>query len=329
MTAVARRPLSINRAPGAGESDGSGVPAASITEFYVKSFGPRLDRFLADKGTGLSRSRLHRLIVDGSVLLNGAPTKPSQSVQPGDRVSVSVPPPRPLGLTPQSIPLTVVYQDEHVVVVDKPAGLTVHPGPGHPDQTLVNALLALCPDIQGVGDGLRPGIVHRLDKDTSGLMVAAKHHQAHQALSNQIKAREVTKGYLAVAVGAPDPPSGLIDAPIGRDLRRRKRMAVTPGGRESRTRYRQLEGFAGFSLLELYLETGRTHQIRVHLAHLGHPLLGDGVYGRRSPMLERHFLHAHHLGFRHPFSGQEVEFRSALPEDLARVLARLRAGADD
>ena len=304
------------------------MPPQSLTtsEFDVDTSGPRLDRFLADKETGLSRSQLHRLIVNGSVLLNGAPTKPSQSVQPGDRIYISVPPPRPLDLVPQSMPLTVVYQDEHIVVIDKPAGLTVHPGPGHPDQTLVNALLALCPDIQGVGDGIRPGIVHRLDKDTSGLMVVAKHHNAHRALSTQIKERTVIKGYLALAAGALDPPNGEIDAPIARDPRHRKRMAVVMGGRESRTRYRQMERFPGFSLLELYLETGRTHQIRVHLAHLGHPLLGDGVYGRRSPMLDRHFLHAHHLGFRHPISGQEVEFRCGLPEDLALVLDQLRAG---
>ena len=301
----------------------------TTSQFYVETNGPRLDRFLADKDTGLSRSQLRRLIVNGSVLLNGAPTKPSQSVQPGDRIYISVPPPRPLNLVPQAMPLTVVHQDEHIVVIDKPAGLTVHPGPGHPDQTLVNGLLALCPDIQGIGDGIRPGIVHRLDKDTSGLMVVAKHHQAHRALSTQIKERQVTKGYLALAAGALDPPNGEIDAPIARDPRHRKRMAVMLGGRESRTRYRQLERFAGFSLLESYLETGRTHQIRVHLAHLGHALLGDAVYGRRSPMLERHFLHAHHLGFRHPISGQEVEFRCGLPEDLARVLHQLRAGEAD
>ena len=303
--------------------------ALPTREFDVETGGPRLDRFLAGKQTGLSRSQLHRLIVNGSVLLNGSAVKPSQRVQIGDRVSVTVPAPRPLDLVPQSMPLTVVHQDAHIVVIDKPAGLSVHPGPGHPDHTLVNGLLALCPDIQGVGDGIRPGIVHRLDKDTSGLMVVAKHHSAHRALSDQIKAREVTKGYLALAAGALNPPNGQVDAPIFRDPRHRKRMAVVPGGRESLTRYQVLERFAGFSLLELYLETGRTHQIRVHLAHLGHPLLGDVLYGRPSPLLHRHFLHAHHLGFRHPFSGEPIEFRCGLPEDLARVVDELRAGGSN
>ena len=295
-------------------------------EFSVETGGLRLDKFLAGKQTGLSRSQLHRLIVDGSVLLNGSPVKPSQRTQVGDRVSVTVPPPRPLGLVPQSMPLTVVYQDADIVVIDKPAGLSVHPGPGHPDRTLVNGLLALCPDIQGVGDGVRPGIVHRLDKDTSGLMVVAKHHQAHRALSDQIKAREVLKGYLALAVGTLNPPDGQIDEPIFRDPRHRKRMAVVPGGRESRTRYRVLENFAGYCLVELYLETGRTHQVRVHLAHLGHPLLGDVVYGRSSPLIYRHFLHAHHLGFRHPTSGEPTEFRCGLPEDLEHLVDQLRCG---
>ena len=193
------------------------------------------------------------------------------------------------------------------MVIDKPAGLSVHPGPGHPDRTLVNALLARCPDIQGIGGAIRPGIVHRLDKDTSGLMVVAKTHGAHRELSDQIRARLVTKGYLALATGTPSAPGGEIDAPIARDPRHRKRMAVVLGGRGSRTHYRVLEGFSGYTLLEIYPETGRTHQIRVHLAYLGHPLLGDQVYGRPSPLLSRHFLHAFHLGFQHPASGEPVD----------------------
>ena len=294
-------------------------------EFFVEASGPRLDRFLAGKETGLSRSQIQRLIANGAVLLNGSPAKPSQSVQLGDRVSVSVPPPRKLELVPQAMPLTVIHQDAHIVVIDKPAGLSVHPGPGHPDHTLVNGLLALCPDIQGIGDGVRPGIVHRLDKDTSGLMVVAKNHLAHRALSDQIKARKVTKGYLALVTGTLSPPHGRIDAPIFRDTRHRKRMAVVPGGRESRTRYRVLERFDGYSMVEVYLETGRTHQIRVHLSHLGHPLLGDALYGRSSTLLDRHFLHAHHLGFQHPSSSEAMEFRCDPPDDLARVLDQLRA----
>ena len=313
-------------------SSGAGdqVPAKVFT---VDKTWPRLDRFLAslDLGLdiGLTRSQLHRLVVQGSVLVNGNSSKPSQTVHPGDRVSVSVPPPRPLDLVPQWMPLQLVYQDEHIVVIDKPPGLSVHPGPGHPDRTLVNGLLALCPDIQGIGNGVRPGIVHRLDKDTSGLMMVAKNHQAHLGLSAQIKDRQVTKGYLALAKGIFQENKGQIDAPIGRDPRNRKRMAVAPGGRESRTNYQVLESFGGHTLLQLYLESGRTHQIRVHLAYLGHPLLGDPLYGKTSPMLNRQFLHANHLGFRHPASGENLEFRSSPPEDLAGVLASLKETAQN
>ena len=302
------------------------MAAAQFTsrEFTVEAGGHRLDYFLAVSSTELTRSQLRRLIENGSVLLNGRPAKPSQKVKRGDRVSVSVPPPRRLDLAPQWMPLEVVYQDVDLVVINKPAGLSVHPGPGHPDRTLVNGLLALCPDIQGIGDGLRPGIVHRLDKDTSGLMVVAKNHQAHQSLSAQLKDRLVVKGYLALATGKPTRQNGEIDVPIARDPRHRKRMAVVLGGRESRTSYRVIENIAGFSLLELYLKTGRTHQVRVHLAHLGHPLLGDGLYGRSSPLLPRHFLHAHHLGFKHPATSKDMEFHSSLPKDLAAVVDLLR-----
>ena len=293
-------------------------------EFTAGQDSERLDRFLADRNTGLSRSRLHSLIAEGMVTLNGATGRPSQRVRAGDRVTLIVPAPRVADVSPQPIPLTVVYQDAELIVVDKPAGLSVHPGPGHPDGTLVNALLALCPDIQGVGGVIRPGIVHRLDKDTSGLMVVAKTEAVHRSLSEQIKARKVDKGYLALAIGVPDPPQGRVDAPISRDPRHRKRMAVVLGGRDSRTAYRVLERIAGYSLLELDLETGRTHQIRVHLAYLGHPLLGDGLYGKRSPLLERHFLHAHRLGFQHPLSGETLELRSELPPDLAQVVEELR-----
>jgi len=204
----------------------------------------------------------------------------------------------------------------------------VHPGPGHPDHTLVNALLAQCPDIRGVGGVLRPGIVHRLDKDTSGLMVVAKTDGAHRALSAQIKERRIIKGYLGLATGLVKPPSGQIDAPIARDPHHRQRMAVVGGGREARTRYRVLEHLGGCSFLELYLETGRTHQARVHLAYLGHPLLGDAVYRKRPDKsgLGRHFLHAHHLGFQHPTTGQPMDFKSGLPEELVGVIDWLRRG---
>ncbi len=286
----------------------------------------RLDHYLAGLELGLTRSRLRQLIVEGRVLVNGATVKPAHRVRSGDRVLVSVPPPRPSVAVPQDIPLAVVYQDTDLVVIDKPAGLAVHPGPGHPDQTLVNGLLALCPDIQGIGGEIRPGIVHRLDKDTSGLMIAAKNESAHHDLSRQIKDRAVRKGYLGLVEGVPSPDSGVIDVPIGRDPRRRTRMAVTAGGRESRTGYRLLEQAGRYSLLELQLHTGRTHQARVHLAWLGHPLLGDAVYGRRSTLLPRHFLHAHRLAFAHPATGEPLELNSALPDDLLAAIEAARRG---
>ena len=298
-------------------------------QFQVGAGETRLDRFLAGQDVGLTRSQLHRIVVEGWVQLNGLPVKPSQRVKAGDWVSLTIPPPRTLDVIPQWMPLTVVHQDQHIVVIDKPAGLSVHPGPGHPDRTLVNALLALCPDIQGIGGAIRPGIVHRLDKDTSGLMVVAKDHQSHRALSDDLKARRVTKGYLALATGSVSPMEGKIDAPIARHPRQRKRMSVVVGGREARTSYRVIERVLGHTLLELYLETGRTHQIRVHLAYIGHPILGDTLYGKRDPnrgpLLARHFLHAYHLGFQHPIGGAPVEFHSPLPDDLASVLDGLRA----
>jgi 23S rRNA pseudouridine1911/1915/1917 synthase len=295
-----------------------------IHNIIVEDGGTRLDQFLARQDTGLTRSRLRQLIDGGDVLVNGEAVKPAHRVRHGDRVLVSVPPPRPSVAVAQDIPLTVVYQDAELVVIDKPAGLAVHPGPGHPDRTLVNGLLALCPDIRGIGGEIRPGIVHRLDKDTSGLMIAAKTEAAHHNLSRQIKDRVVEKGYLALVEGVPSPDSGVIDAPIGRDPRRRTRMAVTAGGRESRTGYRLLERAGAYGLLELQLRTGRTHQARVHLAWLGHPLLGDGVYGKRSPLLPRHFLHAHRLGFAHPATGEALAFRSPLPPDLQAALEAAR-----
>lgn len=294
-------------------------------ELTIEASGQRLDHCLAGMSTGLTRSQLRRLIESGFVLLNGSPTKPAQKVNRGDSVSLTVPPPRRLEITPQRMPLEVLYQDGDIVVIDKPAGLSVHPGPGHPDHTLVNGLLELCPDIQGIGDGLRPGIVHRLDKDTSGLMVVAKNHQSHQSLSSQLKDRLVLKGYMALATGKLTRERGEIDVPIARDPRHRKRMAIVLEGRRSRTNYRVVEEVAGFSLLELYLKTGRTHQARVHLAHLGHPLLGDGLYGRSSQFLQRHFLHAHKLGFRHPATNKSMEFYCCMPEELLTVLDLLRA----
>ncbi len=298
--------------------------ATRVREYVATGDTARLDRFLSERQKALTRSRIHSLINEGWVSLNGEPARPSQRVKAGDRVVITIPPIREYDVSPQTIPVDLVYQDSDIAVVDKPAGLSVHPGPGHPDGTLVNALLARCPDIQGIGGVHRPGIVHRLDKDTSGLMVVAKTERAHHDLSAQLKRRQVSKTYTALAVGIPPQATGTIDAPIARDPRHRQRMAVVLGGRESRTHYRVMEELAGHALLELSLETGRTHQIRVHLAYLGYPLFGDAVYGRPSPALDRHFLHASGLGFTHPKTGNPVSFRSNLPEELLQIIDSLR-----
>ncbi|MDP3063730.1 MAG: RluA family pseudouridine synthase [Chloroflexota bacterium] len=293
----------------------------SRQDWTAEEGGERLDIFLARRAQGLSRSRIKRLIQDGHALVNSELAQPGQRLKPGDLVSLSVPPPTAVALAAEPIPLRIVYQDAHLLVVDKPAGLTVHPAPGHPSGTLVNALLALCSDLSGIGGELRPGIVHRLDKDTSGLMVVAKSDASHRELSRQWKERSVRKGYLALVSGRLAPAEGVVDAPVGRDPRNRKRMAIVPDGRVARTRYRTLRPVGVDTLVELLPETGRTHQIRVHMAALGHPLVGDALYGRRDPRLSRQFLHAHLLAFNHPATGQRMEFTSPLPEELARLLS--------
>lgn len=293
-------------------------------EFTADRSGERLDLFLARQDLGLTRSQVQRLLQEGHALLNRLPARAGQRLKAGDRVWVHIPPAQPVEVQAEAIPVPVLYQDEYLLVVDKPAGLPVHPSPGHPSHTLVNALLALCPGLKGIGGELRPGIVHRLDKDTSGLMVVAKSHGVHLALSQAFKERWVKKGYLALVTGRVALDSGVIDAPIGRDPRHRKRMAVVPGGREARTRFRVLRRLQAYTLVEVFPETGRTHQIRVHLASMGHPLVGDALYGRKAAhLVGRQFLHAHFLAFHHPVTGQWLEFTSALPEDLERALAAL------
>ena len=288
--------------------------------YVVETGEERLDVYLAEREPELTRSQLKRLVAEGNVLLNGSLPKAGTRVRAGDLISVTVPEPRPSKLVAEDIPVDVVYQDGEMLVVNKPAGLTVHPAPGHPSRTLVNALLAMCPDLKGIGGELRPGIVHRLDKDTSGLMMVAKSGPAHACLSKQIKDRAVTKGYTAMVLGRITSDEGRFDSPIGRDPRNRKRMAVVPGGRDAVTRYRVLKRYERYTLLEVFPETGRTHQIRVHFAHARRPLLGDTVYGGRSKVLPRQFLHAHLLGMRHPSSGEYMEFKSDLPQDLEQAV---------
>ena len=286
--------------------------------------GERLDRFLSEHCPDLSRSRIQALISEGSATIDGVAVKASTKVRRGQVVELRIPEAQPSALEPQRIPLDVVYEDGDLLVVDKPAGMTVHPAPGHPDGTLVNAVLAHCPDLQGIGGTVRPGIVHRLDKDTSGLMVVAKNDRAHRLLSEQLKAREFTKVYIALTHGSVAPAEAVIDAPIGRSNANRQRMAIVDGGREAITRYRVMRHYRSHTLVEAHLLTGRTHQIRVHFASLGYPIVGDATYGKADGRLGRQFLHAATLGFRHPDGGEYREFTSALPDELAVFLEGIR-----
>jgi len=289
----------------------------------------RLDKFIAARAPDLSRSAVQRLIGDGLVSVNGTPTDAAHRVGRGDTVVVRIPPPAPTTLKAEHIPLAIVYEDDDVIVIDKPAGLVVHPAAGHDRGTLVHAVLAHAPDLEGVGGETRPGIVHRLDKDTSGLIVVAKNDAAHRELQRQFKAREVHKVYLALVEGRVPQAEGVIDAPIARDRIHRKKMAVLMGGRAARTRYQVVKvarvGEQFYTLVEAYPETGRTHQIRVHFAWLGHPLVGDKVYGRKKPSLPitRQFLHAARLTLRLPSGGDRRTFESPLPDELRQVVQRM------
>ena len=292
-----------------------------VHQIVADRAGERLDLFVARRVPALTRSRVRRLIDEALVTIDGrlAP-KAGVKLEAGQRVVVTLPPPEPLDLEPEPIPLRIVYEDGDLLVVDKPAGMTVHPSPGHSRHTLVHAVLAHCPDLSGIGGKQRPGIVHRLDKDTSGLIIVAKHDSAHLSLARQLKERRVEKTYLALVEGRPKPAEGVIDAPIARHPRHRKKMAVVEGGREARTRYRVVREVDGRSLVEVRPETGRTHQIRVHLASIGHPVVGDALYGKRSEALGRQFLHAQRLAFRHPRTDERLELEAPLAEDLAKAL---------
>lgn len=309
---------------------------ATTLTLTVAVGGERLDKWLAVQLPDRSRSEIQRWIEAGLVTRKGRVLKASSRVAPGDEITVEIPPsPQDYEALPEPIPLDVIYEDNDLLVINKPAGMVVHPGAGNQHGTLVNAVLYRCPDMEGVGGVLRPGIVHRLDKDTSGLILVAKNDQAHRALQAQFKAREVEKIYQALVYGIVNPPTGEISAPIGRDTRDRKRMTVVPSalGRPAVTRYETLETYktAGgkrLTLLACRPLTGRTHQIRVHLAHIKHPIVGDAVYaGRRKPPIPcaRQFLHAYRLTFRLPATGQEVTFTAPLPPDLQAVLTKLQA----
>ena len=291
------------------------MPISAEFQIELSDAGARLDQFLAAHVPALSRSRLQSLIKDGHATLNGVTVKPGARLRSGDAILVREPPPTPSLTEGEDIALSVIFEDEDLIVIDKPAGLVVHPAAGHHTGTLVNALLHHCKALSGIGGEQRPGIVHRLDKETSGCLVAAKSDFAHQILARYFASREVTKVYLALAVGRFTNLAGTIEAPIGRHPVQRKKMAVVSRGRAARTDYRVLADIAGGALVECTLHSGRTHQIRVHLKHLGNPILGDEVYGRRGEF-PRQMLHAWKLGFAHPRTGAPLHFVAPLPADF-------------
>ena len=294
----------------------------------------RLDLFVSER-LELSRTRVQKLLAEGKITVDGRPGRKSEPVEEGQRIEILVPPPSVVSMEPEDIPLEIVFQDSHLAVVNKPAGMVVHPAPGHRTGTMVNALMFHVRDLSGVGGRMRPGIVHRLDRDTSGLLVVAKTDLAHQSLSEALKRREIKRLYQALVWGHIDQDTLTIDAPIGRDPRDRKRMAVVEDGRNALTRVRLAERWLRADLLDIALKTGRTHQIRVHLSHIGHPVVGDPVYGRGwergmgggsrrwadelARRVSRQFLHAAALGFDHPVTGERMRFRAPLPPDLASL----------
>jgi len=300
------------------------METARSIRLVVDKASLRLDRYISQTCAELTRSYIQKLIEEGRVTINSKAVKPSQKPKVGDVIIINVPPPSPSpALIPQEIPLSIIYEDNDLMVVDKPSDMTVYPAPGHPSCTLMNAILAHCPGISAIDSSVRPGIVHRLDKDTSGLMVVAKNKVAQLNLAAQLKRRTMLKKYSVLVKGRPSPEEGVIEAPIGRHPKDRKRMAVVHQGREALTSYRVVRHFKGYSLLEVTPHTGRTHQIRVHFSTIGCPVAGDPVYGVRSPYLKRQFLHAFLLGFKLPSTREYAEFRSDLPADLEQALERL------
>lgn len=302
--------------------------------FRIERRAPRLDAYLAGAHPDVSRSRWKQLIEAGQVALNGTPVrKPNTPLASGDELRCVLPEPVPVGLVAADIPLAILYEDADLIVLDKPAGLVVHPAPGHAADTLVNALLHHCADLQGIGGELRPGIVHRLDKDTSGVLVVAKNEQAVANLVAQFSAHSVEKEYLALVWGAPKKPTGAVELPIGRHAVHRQKMAITEKGRPAVTRYETLAAMPLASLLRVRIETGRTHQIRVHLAHLGHPVVGDQTYGRarhglpEGLSIPRQMLHAHRLKIAHPRDGRPLQFTAPPPADFLAAQKILVGGA--
>ena len=297
----------------------------------AEAAGQRLDRYLAESVEGMTRSAAARLLEEGRVTLDGRAAGKNHRLRGGEALAVDVPDPEPAEALPEDIPLSIVYEDEDIVVVDKPVGMVVHPAPGHPDGTLVNALLFHCAgSLSGVGGALRPGIVHRIDRDTSGLIVAAKNDFAHQGLAAQLQDHSMRRTYEAVVVGHLREDRGTVDAPIGRCPTDRKRMAVTErNSRAAVTHYEVLRRFRGYTYIRCVLETGRTHQIRVHMAYIGHPLYGDTVYGAKRPAADMtgQCLHAVALDLTHPRTGERMHFTSPLPAEFTALLEKLEKRA--
>ena len=286
--------------------------------FVVKEGDVRLDQMVALMMPQYSRSKVRDLIVKGLVTIDGKIGKPSIRVLPGQQIVVEMPRVLETTVRPQKMDLSVIFEDGSFIVIDKPAGLSVHPGPGHLDGTLVNGVMAICPGIAGVGEKNRPGVVHRLDMDTSGVIVVAKNEQCHRSLSDQFKNRTITKKYLALVNGNMDEQRAIVEAPIARNPHDRKKMAIVDNGRESTTEYRVVERFPHFDYLRIKPKTGRTHQIRVHLSSLGHPVAGDSLYGGTIDGLGRQFLHAESISLTHPADNILMEFKSPLAQDLLK-----------
>ena len=299
-----------------------------ILQVHEEDAGQRADVWLTDQLEPMTRSAVQRLLAEGQVLREGRVLTKNSRLSGGERLEITLPDPEPVDVLPQNIPLDIVYEDDDVIVVNKPKGLVVHPAPGHPDGTLVNALMYHCGDsLSGIGGELRPGIVHRIDRDTSGLLIAAKNDVAHQKLAAQLQDHTLARTYHCIVTGRLREDSGTVNAPIGRHPVERKKMAVVANGRPAVTHWKVLERFPGFTYVECRLETGRTHQIRVHMAYLGHPIWGDTVYGGKKPVpgLQGQCLHAVGLRFLHPRTGEPVELCCALPEEFQAKLRNLRA----
>ena len=286
----------------------------------------RIDSYIVDKNINLSRTAIKRLLDEGKILVNGKQEKPSYKPEVGDIITIEIMKPKEVELKPQDIPIDIIYEDKDIIVVNKPKGMVVHPANGNPDGTLVNAILAKCKDsLSGIGGEIRPGIVHRLDKDTSGLLIIAKNDQAHINMSKQIQDRKVIKKYIALVKGVIGENTATIDMPIARSTKDRKKMAVDPKGKEAITHYKVLQRYDKYTLLEIKIDTGRTHQIRVHMSYIGHPVVGDMQYsnGKNEFGIEGQMLHSKYLEFDHPITGKRLKLEAPLPEYFEQVLKEL------